>query len=324
LAPRDYARLTEKSQIDRLRSVAIEACREFNVPVRSMRVLHHAFNTTFGIRAVNGDRFALRINVNSASAKSQIEAEIAWIQRLAQDAVIHVPRPVASPSGEFVLIMSPVGGSRTTGLPCVLYSWISGKMGYRVASEQTARMLGEATAKLHRHSENCPELKDIAFRPLPDLLFGGEFRLRSSDVFARVYQNAQKLWPKLLKNPRKPIHYDLHLGNVKLDRGRLFVFDFDDAVSAWPILDPTVTLHSLRYFKEAPVLEAAYWQGLGNRPHDYGFDDSEFETLVAARAILIANERSKYGSPQDLAFIDGVENRLLEFEKSGTYWPKAR
>ena len=324
MAVKAYARLARNSQIDMLRGVAHGACRQFGVTVQSMRVLHHAFNTTFGIRATSGDRYALRINVNSSSSRSQIEAEIAWIRSLAKDKIIDVPHPISAKSGEFVVVVPSPAGLSQPQLFCVLYSWISGKPGYRVASEETARLLGEATAKLHRHAKSCSDLNAVTFRPLPDLLFGSELRFRDTEVYSRVYDRAERLWAKLLSSPRRPIHYDLHLANVKLNNGRLFVFDFDDAVSAWPILDASVTSHSLRNFKDGALLEVAYWKGLGKTVSDFGFDQSEFETLVAARAILIANERSKYGSPGDLAFIDKVEHSLLVFEETGAYWPISR
>jgi len=314
---RPFTELSASSQVAKLRPIAVEFCREFGVSPRSIRLLHHAFNTSFRVDAEDDRRFAMRINVHSQSGPGQLDAEIAWIRALAAGGRVNVPAPQSSPDGRFILSRpGPLGRP----LRAVLYSWLGGRMGVRVATPATLFQLGAATADLHDHaaSWNVPEA--ARFKPLPDLLYGHAFILPEREPFLRTLDLSKRLFDKLARSPRIPIHYDLHLGNVKVDRGKLFVFDFDDAVLAWPILDASVTIGAIRRFPCAEELIAAYWQGLGKKP--FGFTDEEFEGLVMCRRLFIANEIAGPIDPASIArrpqFLAAVESEL------GRFWQHPR
>ena len=83
------------------------------------------------------------------------------------------------------------------------------------------------------------------------------------------------------------LHADLHGGNLKWHRGRLAVFDLDDAGFGVPALDLAISTFYLR--AGAPGVEEALRQGYAEVRDLPDVSDEQFEALVAARQLLLAN-----------------------------------
>jgi Ser/Thr protein kinase RdoA (MazF antagonist) len=83
------------------------------------------------------------------------------------------------------------------------------------------------------------------------------------------------------------LHADLHGGNLKWHRGRLAVFDLDDAGLGVPALDLAISTFYLR--AADPAVEAALRQGYAGVRDLPEVSDDQFEALVAARQLLLAN-----------------------------------
>ena len=84
------------------------------------------------------------------------------------------------------------------------------------------------------------------------------------------------------------LHADLHGGNLKWHRGRLAVFDLDDAGLGVPALDLAISTFYLRAGTLGGGGGAASraTRGLRDLPD---VSDDQFEALVAARQLLLAN-----------------------------------
>jgi Ser/Thr protein kinase RdoA (MazF antagonist) len=321
---KQFQDLSKKGQIERLRPIAFEACRAFGIDAKSIRLVFHGFNTTFRIQTPEGKKHALRINVCSESSLGQLAAEVGWVRALELDGRVGVASPIPTPAGQFVVsIPGPLGRP----VNCVLYSWLEGTLAKRVATPVTVRLLSQATAELHRQATEWSVPSQCQFKPLPDLFYGHPFALPQTSVFARTYQKAAALFNKLQQRPRIPVHYDLHLGNAKVHKGRLFIFDFDDAVLAWPILDLAVTIHSLRRRSNGAELEEAYWHGLDGQSYLQDWEESDFESLVAIRGLFIANEILSSIHPefrqQAARQVEQTQRWLEDFEKTGRYDPSS-
>jgi Ser/Thr protein kinase RdoA (MazF antagonist) len=309
-----------RGQVARLRPLALEACRRFGIEPESLRLVFHGFNTTFRVLSPDGRVFALRINIGSESSLDQLNAEIAWIRILRSEGRVGVAEAAFTPDGAYIVSLDgPLGKP----VRCVLFSWLDGTLAKKAATPDTCRKLGGATAELHDQARKWRIPEGCRFKALPDLLYGHDFVLPETDLFLAARDRAIEQFARLAPQPRLPIHYDLHLGNAKVNRGKLSVFDFDDAVLAWPILDAVVTIHGLRGFQNRELLERAYWEGLGSRPADFGYTDSEFEGLVASRGLFIANALSTSVHAQFRAqlprLLELTALRLARFERLGIY-----
>ncbi len=104
-----------------------------------------------------------------------------------------------------------------------------------------------------------------------------EARARTGEVFERLHRNTRL----------RPLHADLHGGNLKWHEGRLAIFDFDDAGLGLPVLDLAISAFYLR--GGAPGLEDALRAGYAEIAPLPQIDPTDFEALIAARQLLLAN-----------------------------------
>jgi len=298
--------------------------------VKKLSLVTHLFNTTFKIQTTQGEKYAIRINTNSKREPEEMNAEVAWVDALARDTDLWVPVPQKTRQGE--LIAEAPSDKMGRNLRGVVYSWLPGpNVGPKMRPEITHAM-GEATAKMHRHAEGFQMPKGAKLYPLKDPLFGYPYILREKapaldhSLFLRVFEESVPLIQRLQSGPQIPIHYDVHMWNVKWTRGRLSVFDFDDTIMGVPVFDAYVTLFYLRNRDDWPDLEAAYLEGLGRKVTAMGVTKDEFELLVASRAILLANELFRWGNPAMDAiapkYAEITEKRLRHFYDTGILDPR--
>jgi len=120
--------------------------------------------------------------------------------------------------------------------------------------------------------------------------------------------------------PVIPTHADLHGGNAKWLRGRIAVFDFDDAAVGVPVQDLAISAY---YLRDDTVREDALRAGYQEIRPLPDFPAADFEAIVAARAVLLANEvlRMWTAEMRDFApsFLAATETRLRAFTETGVF-----
>lgn len=310
--------------MSRLKPLAIELCAQLGLLEPRIRLLNHAFNTTFAVTARDGERFALRLNVNSSRGRPEIGAEIAWIKALGEETDVWVPRPVGD-------VLEVYSEALRRPVFAAMYSWLPGPVANSVPRPNVARALGEATVKLHEHSRSWQVPEGCRFHPVRNIIFGASLRLKEKGyagdvgVFEEVLERGTAALERLRIGPLQPIHYDLHFGNMKWFRNQLAVFDFDDAILGYPAMDIAVSLFYLRRYANGPELEAAYREGLGQPIEEFGFDEADCETLIAARGLGLANELYAMTTADLIAlapkYAAATETRLRHFLKTGKFDP---
>lgn len=338
----DFADLPRGAQLFRLRHAALDvlARRYPHVEVRRLRLLNHGFNTTFRVDAADGRRFALRLNVNSRRTPANVRAEVAWVAALARDTALPVPRPepADSPDGGEAVSFVPVPGL-SEPRPAVLFSWLPGRELEHALNPDTVSQLGAATAVLHRHAAGGWELPaGTALEPArtvllnsPPVLWGlaavthpdlsDELRDLLRVAWERGEAALQRVWSRG-RVPARPLHFDLHPWNLKWHRGRLAVFDFDDSVLGHPVQDLAISLYYLRRSKGwTPAWDAALRAGYEAQGGVWPEDERTLEDLVAARAVLLANDVLQILNPdvrkEIPAFFARVLGRLRGWRQTG-------
>lgn len=291
-----YHDLTDEEQAEALRPVAVAAAGHFGLEVHRLEVLLHAYNTTYSLETVAGERFALRINTNSTSDTAEIDAQQAWQLALAEHTPVRVATPRRTVDGRWSATVPSAALGRPALVTCA--SWLDGEdVGEPTA--EVAHELGRTMALLHTQARNW-SLPAGSTMPLFDTpLFGDAdllgtadldedqhevlriSRTRAEEAFARVFaQDAPGMSVIAL-------HADLHGGNLKWHEGRLAVFDFDDCGLGVPALDLAITTFYLRGGDEAP--EAALRAGYAEVAPLPEILPADFEALVASRQLLLAN-----------------------------------
>ena len=289
----NYADLDEEGQVEVLRHVARTAAEGFGLVVGDLALVLHAYNTTFRLDTDDGRRLALRVNTNSKSTPAHIAAQQAWLHALARETDVRVPDPVPTPGGAWdVSVDCPQWGGP---LRATVASWLEGD-DVGECDEQQAHALGRTMAALHDHAEGFvlpPGAHLTAFdEPLlhdRSLLEGAvPMRVGHAGVVAESLARCRRAFEEVGAGQRPIVlHADLHGGNLKWHDGRLAVFDLDDAGLGVPALDLAI---STFYLRDAnPAVEAALRAGYQQVRELPDVSPEEFEALVAARQLLLAN-----------------------------------
>jgi Ser/Thr protein kinase RdoA (MazF antagonist) len=289
----EYADLDEDGQVEVLRRVALTSAAGFGLEVRDLALVLHAYNTTFRVDTADGRRLALRVNTNSKSTPAHIAAQQAWLHALATETEVRVPRPVAAPGGGWDVAVDcrEWGGSLHT----TVASWLDGD-DVGQCDEQQAHALGRTMAALHEHAEGFTLPAGAHLTLFDEPLFHDRSLLEEAqpmpdghaDVVAESLLRCRRLFDEVYAGQRPIVlHADLHGGNLKWHQGRLAVFDLDDAGFGVPALDLAISTFYLR--AGDPAGEAALREGYAQVRPLPDVSDVQFEALVAARQLLLAN-----------------------------------
>lgn len=290
-----FAELTGRRQVARLRETALSALRAYPFQVRRLRLLNHGFNTTFRVDTQDGQKFALRINVNSRRSAEQIAAEMAWLAALSADTALRVPTPVPLADGS--LLQHIWSSDLQRDLPVALFSWLPGGDLGDEATPAQWREVGRAAALLHGHALNWPLPAGAALSSLHHPLMDsanhltGDHELLTAErreVLDETLRRVQEVLTNIFKRevPR-PLHADLHGWNLKWARGKLYVFDFDDCGLGVPLQDLAISAY---YLRPAAELEAALLEGYAAQAPLPSYTPLDYESIVAGRNLVLLND----------------------------------
>lgn len=321
-----YAALTDAEQIEALRPCALEAAAAFGLEVAALELLLHSYNTTFSLLTADGRRFALRLGTNSKSTVAHARAQQAWVAAIAAETEVRVPEPLRAADGEaWVLVQAPPLGREVL---VTAASWLAGGDAGALTPESAAA-LGRAMAQLHVHAAGWVPPAGAALPVLTEPLFGDEDVLHRAPIEPAeraVLDETRRRGSEVLRRvsaaqPLRALHADLHGGNVKWHEGQVAVFDFDDAGMGVPALDLAIATFYLR--GQDPALEVALRQGYASVTTVPAIDGADFETLIAARQLLLANAMLAMSTAelrsQGDAYARTAVDRLRRWLETGTF-----
>jgi Ser/Thr protein kinase RdoA (MazF antagonist) len=327
-----FAALTTRQQVHQLRAVALEALQAYPLEVKRLRLLSHGFNTIFRVEDARGQKFALRLNVNSRRSLENFRAELAWLEALNRETDLCVPVVVPTRDGNLLQSLEHVNAPRR--LLSALFEWIPGPNIGDNLTEAVVEELGTLTAKLHAHAlsfklpESCqlPTTESI-FYDMPKHLFEmthehlPDSRL---EVFRRGAEMTQAVSDAIwARQAPRVIHTDLHQWNLKRYRNQLSVFDFDDTAIGLPVQDLAISLYYLRGEKNSEGFRAALERGYSRIAPWPAASEYELEAMLAARGLLLANDVISNLNPEFQAmipsFMEKTENRMRNFLENGVY-----
>jgi Ser/Thr protein kinase RdoA (MazF antagonist) len=312
-----FASLTLDEQIESLGGCVRAIMSQFDFEVASFESINHEFNSTFKITTEGGDRFALRINVNSTKTLENLRAEVQWVQGIRE---ILVPAPIANSAGEFITFAHHDASGRT--LPAVLFSWLEGE---EVGDEPTADQLfaaGAAMAKLHISSKGFKFAADASLPVIdsvlwgaPDYLCGEGAALSPEDqqVMKIAYELIQEVIDRqLAENEPQPIHADMHGWNLMWHEGKLAVFDFDDAMMGTPLIDLATAIYYLDTEEQNQSFIDGYRSITPLAPHS----PRDLEVLLVQRRIVLLNYLFETSNPEHQAIIPDYQAETMRRVKA--------
>lgn len=300
----DYARLTPTGQLRRIGRLAALALRAYDLPVRSLRLYAFATNPLYQVTTQTGERFMLRLAYPGWRTLEDLRAEAAWLEALHTDTDIGAPHIIRAANGDAVF------PARGEGVPDIWYAslmtWVDGRLLAHYLSPANLERMGELFARLHVHGKAWFPPQDFttkrfqAFlsRGEPNVLFEDRVLATFCETDRRAFTSArewvEREYAALDPNDLRVIHCDLWHDNIKLDRGRLRPFDFEDTIwgyrlhdLAMGLLDLLETVGNDRYADLLPAFRCGYERLLDWPP-------GNLEVLQLGRVLWRANWNARF------------------------------
>jgi hypothetical protein len=282
-----------KIQTDSLTSFSREILKKYGINDAEVECINFEFNATFSVSTQSGQKFALRLNINSTRVLSNILAETQWVRDLARIPSINVPSPIASLDDQFVV--SALHNDSGQMIYGVMYSWLEGE---EIGDEPTLdqlRTVGQAIALMHQNSSDfeliggaeLPTFNDF-FWGTEDFLFSSKSRLSTEDrsLIEQARDLIMQFTAELYANsPVHIIHADFHGWNLMWHEGQLSIFDFDDCGFGVEAQDIAVAL----YYLDTPDQDAALLDGYKSIRPLPTYSDNAMKALLLQRRLLLLN-----------------------------------
>ncbi len=157
--------------------------------------------------------------------------------------------------------------------------------------------MGRITAVLHRHAAEWAIPAGAEFQRVDGLMMDSPDRLSAGHplvsieqrhVLVEAIEHVAPLFDRMVGEGRPmPIHADLHQWNVKWLRGRMSVFDFDDAGIGVPAQDLAITTY---YLPPDGEFRSALLDGYRMVAPLPPFTDEQLQAALAGRTLLLLND----------------------------------
>jgi Ser/Thr protein kinase RdoA (MazF antagonist) len=299
---KDYYTLTNGGRALRLRQLAIAALADYDLDVKSVRLITNDFNAIFRIDTSDGEKYVLRVcrPTETENGLPKLQSEMMWLAALRHDTDLQVPEPVKTRSGAYVTT------AQVDSVPepshCVIFSWLPGRDIHKQITTDNMELFGAFAAHLHAHAAwwtppdgFCIGQYDTPFPFEPVIMFDEEYRdmlpPARRELFKHTVNRVQDAinYLKASGIPVRVLHADLHRWNVKVYRGTVSAIDFQEILWGWPVQDIGITLYYFHGETEYPAWRDAFEKGytqVSPWPESY---PGEVDLFIAARGLMLAN-----------------------------------
>jgi Ser/Thr protein kinase RdoA (MazF antagonist) len=250
-----YEQLTPGGKLRRLRALAADALRQFGVTAVRFKLIGTDTNLIYRVWADDGRQFALRIANPKWRGVDAAVSEALWLDALTRDTDIPVPEMQRTPAGEAVIV--PQAPGAPTDRHAVLMKWLPGVLlGKRLSAPNITRM-GELFAKLHQHGARWQPPEGFSPKKFDQMLSRGEenalfaepslmvYDAQTEDMLRQMSEAVAQTYAALDPTDLRVIHCDLWHDNIKVYRGQLYPFDFEDTIWGYRLHDLAMALLDL-------------------------------------------------------------------------------
>ena len=305
-----------KVQTDSLTMFAHEILKKYGIDGADIECMNFEFNATFSVSTQTGQKYALRLNINSTRTLENIQAETQWVRSLARIPSINVTRPIAALDDNYVVSGHHEDSGQT--IYAVMYSWLEGE---EIGDEPTVKQLhtvGQAIALMHQNGSDF-ELTDGAELPtFNDFMWGTEDFLFSSkstlkpenrQLIEKARDLIMKFTDELYTNsPVHIIHADFHGWNLMWHENQVFIFDFDDCGFGVEAQDIAVAL----YYLDTPEQNVALLDGYKSVRPLPAYSENAMKALLLHRRLLLLNYLFETKNPEHKEMLPAYLEKSLE------------
>lgn len=263
-------------EIGRFEAAGKAALGEYGMEQWKFELLHCSENATFLVTepenrsgdwtaecALTGENSAggvrkrvMRVARPGYHTLEELESEIKWVEKIWEEQVIPVARPVRNRRGDGVTV---VAWQPCNHFACVIFEFLPGHAPdpkHDVCALEDFREIGRMAAKLHEQVIHWPEAETLS-RPHWDYehmlgvqgLFGDWRLCRELDKSG--FQTIERVCEKIRQNLTNYgktrenyglIHSDLRAANLLKDEHCIHAIDFDDSGFGWFLYDAAAAI----------------------------------------------------------------------------------
>jgi Ser/Thr protein kinase RdoA (MazF antagonist) len=252
-----YESLTVRGKARRLRQLALQALEQYDLEIAGIRLVGMFTNTLFRVNLASGAACILRVCRPGWRTDTDLQSEVTWLLALDRETRIGAPHPLPARNGDFIVT------ARAAGVPearrCMLMSWLPGILLEKRLSEQNLLKMGVLFASLHAQAAGFSPPPGFTRRNMSSLFVRGEedvllgeacheaFSDHNRDIFEKARRLVEAAFERLYahRDGLCVIHNDLWHGNIKIFRGRLHPFDFEDTLWGYPVQDIAMAFQDL-------------------------------------------------------------------------------
>ncbi len=327
-----FDQLTWPSKQRRFRRLAEDALRHYPLEIQQMKLFSYETNLLYRVRTVGGEIYVLRVANSSWRKPSNAAGEVSWLDALAAETTIPAPRIIRATDG--AAIVTPAAEGAPDGFHALLMRWLPGTLlGKQLTAENLAKM-GELFGQLHQHAGNWQPPADFPTQRFDRMIARGEPDLLLSDATVALYppdvavgiaqmcEAVAAAYAALDPADLRVIHCDLWHDNIKVHRGVLYPFDFEDTIWGYRIHDIAMAMLDLyevmaqaRYEQLLTAFRSGYERHLP-------WPEGSLELLQIGRMLWrtnhFANHLDRYGAEwvaKDAAFNVALYQRYLDTGK---------
>lgn len=312
----DFFDRTSDKQVESFTNCAREMLVGYGLNDVEVQCINYEFNATFSVVTGSGDKYALRININSTRTLMNIQGEIEFVNFISKTPGIKVARPVANKDESFISsILHAESGRIFHG---VLYTWLEGEVIGDEPTHEQLMTLGAAMAKLHQCSRQFEISEKAELPTFSHWLWGTDDFLLSSksqlttEQFTAIEQAIEIIEADtrdlFAANPTQVIHGDLHGWNLMWHEGELFIFDFDDSGFGIAHQDLAITL----YYLDTPEQDAAVLEGYRTVCELPDYTKAQMDSLLLQRRLVLLNYLYETKNPEHKEMLPAYLEKSME------------
>ncbi|MBB3773752.1 Ser/Thr protein kinase RdoA (MazF antagonist) [Angulomicrobium tetraedrale] len=262
-------------------------------------LLNISENATFRIGSGHHQSI-LRVHRQNYHTFTEISSELAWMEDIRSSGIVEVPVALSDEHGTTIQTLPSHGG--VPGRHAVMFSYLPGKApSVEENLPHWFTVLGEVTARLHRHSMAWTPPKWFVRHVWDADAMHGARKLwgawqsaidLGNDGKAIIGLAVDKIRHELGEYGQSPdrfglVHADLRLANLLIDGDRLKVIDFDDSGFSWHMYDFAAAVSFIEHLPNIPELRDAWLDGYSKKAPVTSQDRNIIPTMVMTRRILL-------------------------------------
>lgn len=307
-----FEELTRLGRIRRSKKIIEMGLEYYDIDVDKMSFLEEATNIFYKVVDKSGRKYAAKVYQEINSNLDDAMVEMHFLKLMADKTGIRVPKPVMNQKGDYITYFDTPYEEMKKRVS--LYEWLPGSDIDEKEKVEHFYEIGKIMAEMHNVTAKHELPDNLNPKKIDKVLYfaGDEYFYKMDKYKSKVKPETYKLLDyvipyldghmgKLYNDNPFLIHGDFNPYNVRLDKDKINILDFEDACLGYEIHDIAIFLFYYQLDEAYEDFKEAFYKGYRSL-RDIEIDEDLLKMLMIARRVNFMN--------YILAISDDVENYL--------------